>query len=25
VLRPDLLAPLVSEFLTEPGTPSAGR
>ena len=24
-LRPDLLAPLISEFLTEPGPPSAGR
>jgi poly(3-hydroxyalkanoate) depolymerase len=25
VLRPDLLAPVVSEFLTDPGPPSAGR
>jgi len=25
VLRPDLLAPLISDFLTEPWTPSAGR
>ena len=24
-LRPDLLAPLINEFLTEPGPPSAGR